>query len=76
MPYLSKTCVSTKKILAGLAHKKYLKKLQIVKRNCINKKQQTYVPSTAYLSRSDLISKCKQCRSNNTEIYCSLNRVL
>ena len=39
MTYLSKTCVSTKKMVAGTAHKKYLKKQQIKK--CIYKKQQT-----------------------------------
>ena len=50
MTYLSKTCVSTKKMVARLANKKYLKKQQIVKKKMYKQKQQTYLPNTAYLS--------------------------
>ena len=43
-----KTCVSTKKMVAGLAHKKYFKKRQIVKK--MHKQKTTYLPNITYLS--------------------------
>ena len=48
MTYLSKTCVSTKKMVAGTAHKKYFKKQQIKNVYTKNNKQ-TYLPKTAYI---------------------------
>ena len=35
---MTKTCVGTKKMVAGLAHEKYLKKQHIVQKNTKNKK--------------------------------------
>ena len=46
-----KICVSTKKMVAGVAHKKYFKKQHIVKiRIAWTEKQKAYFPNTAYLS--------------------------
>ena len=45
-------CVSTKKVVPGLAHKKYFKKQKLVKK-CINKTQQTYFIQLTYQIRSD-----------------------
>ena len=54
MTYLSKTCVSTKMMFAGLAHKKYLKKQQQQqqKKLYIQKttKKHTYLPNMLYIS--------------------------
>ena len=50
MTYLSKMRVITKKMVAGLAYKKYLKKQQIMIIKKKLYKQQTYLPNTAYLS--------------------------
>ena len=75
MTYLLKTCVSTKRMVAGLAHKKYLKK-------ATNNKKKLYRQKTNILNlirltcqiRSD--KKGKQCRSNNIEIDSPPNDVL
>ena len=42
MAYLSKMCISTKKMVTGLAHKKSLKR--------VTNKQQTNIPNMGYLS--------------------------
>ena len=44
-----KTCVSTKKMVSALAHKKSFKKQHIVKK-MYKQKKQTYLPNTAYIS--------------------------
>ena len=53
-------------MVAGLAHKKYLKKQQIVKK--MYKQKTTNILTKYGLSiKSDPISRGKQCGSNNTE---------
>ena len=82
MTYPSKKCVSNKKMVAGLANNFFKKKQHIVK----TKKKKINITSTknnkhTYLIRrlpikSDLISRGKQCHSNNTEIDTFPNHVL
>ena len=53
MPYLLNLCVSTKKMVAGQAHKKNLKKtpkMKIIQIKIIIKNNQANLPNTAYLS--------------------------
>ena len=47
MTYVSKACVSSKKMFAGLAHKKYLKRTSNGKNTT---KKQTCLPNMAFLS--------------------------
>ena len=69
-----KTCISTKKIVSGLAHEKYLKKQQIVKQMC--KQKTTNILTYYHLPiKSDLISRGIQCRWKNTEIDSPPNHV-
>ena len=81
MTYPSKKCVSNKKMVAGLANNFFKKKQHIVKtkknknKYYINKKQQTYLIRRLPI-KSDLISRGKQCHSNNTEINSPPNHVL
>ena len=60
MTYLSKTCVSTKKMVAGLAHKKYLKKQQIVKKKMYKQKTTNILTKYGLPIKSDLISRGKK----------------
>ena len=63
-------------MVAGLAHKKYLKKQQIIKKRMYKQKATNILTKYGLPIKSDLISRGKQCRSNNTEIDSPPNHVL
>ena len=65
-------------MVAGLAYKEYFKKQHILKKknNCINKKQQHTYLIRLTDQTSDLISRGKYCRLNNTEIDSPPNHAL
>ena len=63
-------------MVAGLAHKKYLKKQQIVEKKMYKQKTANILTKYGLPIKSDLISRGKQYRSNNTEIDSPPNHVL
>ena len=63
-------------MVAGLAQKKYLKKQQIIKKRMYKQKATNILTKYGLPIKSDLISRGKQCRLNNTEIDSPPNHVL
>ena len=77
IPYLSITCVSTRKMLAKLPHKKCLKKAtNSLKKTFYQQKTTNILTQYGLPIKSDLIFRGKQCRSNNKKIDSPQNHVL